>query len=221
MKKLISILIVLALLLTFPVAFADETNESLHDIQLEKTYMIDGYAELMPVEFKFVDYYAQFKKDADYSSQGSWSCHSPSVYFEADALKGYSSYYLEDASWIDSGTNADFAWLQMNITNLQKKSIDFMSSTGVKVIYGDAYEFDGWIRQANMDYNSQTYRYQSETVGGTFCVLDPANAEPVDMMYTGTYIFGCTLPTAVISGSESLRMVITLDGNEMTYNIRK
>lgn len=40
-------------------------------------------------------------------------------------------------------------------------------------------------------------------------------------MYTGHYAFGCTLPNAVVNSKKPLRMVITIDGNELTYNIRK
>ena len=60
-----------------------------------------------------------------------------------------------------------------------------------------------------------------ETYGSFIrAALDPADEQPIDMVYTGHYVFGCTLPTAVVNGSEPLSMVIDLGGNELTYNIR-
>ena len=52
-------------------------------------------------------------------------------------------------------------------------------------------------------------------------VIDPADNFEIDPMYSGHYVFGCTLPNAVVNSEKPLRMVITIDGNELTYNIRK
>ena len=41
------------------------------------------------------------------------------------------------------------------------------------------------------------------------------------MMYTGIFVFGCTLPNSVVESKAPLRIEINLGGNELTYNIRK
>ena len=235
MKKLISLIIVLTMLLAFPTAFADDLGVqiiggdmaeaepmSLEDIQLGKTYTIDGYAKLTPVEFKFIDCFAQFNKDADYKAANDSYKNKGHVYYQEKALNGDWAYFYINAGWNDSGLNADFVWLQIDVTNLQKTSVDFMNNASVKVIYGDDYEFAGWVRQGNMDYSTQVYRYGWDGTWGTFCVLDPANAEPIDMMYTGTYVFGCTLPNSVVEDIKTpLQMIVNIGENEMIYNIRK
>ena len=38
---------------------------SLDDLQLGQSYSLDGYARVKPVEFKVIDYFGQFAKDAD------------------------------------------------------------------------------------------------------------------------------------------------------------
>ena len=43
----------------------------------------------------------------------------------------------------------------------------------------------------------------------------------IEPMYPKRYAFGCTLPNAVVSSKKPLRMEITIDGNEITYNIRR
>ena len=53
-------------------------------------------------------------------------------------------------------------------------------------------------------------------------VYHPDNAPVVGYMETGNYVLGCTLPNYVVDDAKSpLSMVITIDGNEITYNIRK
>ena len=37
----------------------------------------------------------------------------------------------------------------------------------------------------------------------------------------GHYAFGCTLPNSVVKSKKPLSMVININGNEITYNIRK
>lgn len=234
MKKIFTMLLVLSMLLGCSVAMAEDlgvqviggpdsasTPMSLDDMQLGKSYTIDGYAKITPVDALFVDYFAQFAKDADYRDV-NYDYRGDNVYYQEEALKGNGAYYYKQAGWMDSGLNADFFWLQIDITNAQKKSVKFMSSASVKIVYDEEYEFNGWVRQANFDYNTAVYRYNASTKGAPFAVLDPGNEESIDMMYTGTFIFGCTLPNSVVEDTKTpLKMVITIDGNELTYNIRK
>lgn len=100
-----------------------------------------------------------------------------------------------------------------------------MEDAKVQVFYQDDYEFGGWIRQINYDYLQRGIaisRHGSDASHPNVVVLHPQNVESIGMLYTGTYIFGATLPASVIYDKKSpLRIVITIDGNELTYNIRK
>ena len=194
---------------------------SLDDMQVGNEYTIDGYAKVAPKEFLIVDYFAQFNKDADYAAAGN-SYNKDNVYYQEQALKGNWADYYKQAGWMDSGLNADFAWLQLNVTNLQKKRVSFMDEMTVKLVYADEYEFAGWIRQANFDYNTAVYRWNAQMTGAPFAVLDPNNEEAVDMLYTGTFIIGCTIPNSVVEDKKSpLRIEIKMGENDLTYHIRK
>ena len=196
----------------------------LDDMQLGQTYEIDGYARIMPVSFEYKDIFPQYsagnagnneyRNRRDHENVTGKVCYSNSYYVP---------YYYE-IYWQNSGTNADFAWLLMDVTNMQKEPTSFMQETSVKVVFDEEYEYAGWVRQFNYDYDSTREIEGEEGVEtyGSFirAALDPADEQPIDMVYTGHYVFGCTLPTAVVNGSEPLSMVIDLGGNELTYNIR-
>lgn len=237
MKKILSMVLVLLMLLNASAAVAsaedlgvqviggNDTNTvamSLDDMQLGTTYTIDGYAKVLPVECLVVDYFGQFNKDADYTSVDDSYGQTSHVYYQEKALNGnWANYYMQ-AAWQDSGLNADFLWLKMDVTNLQTKAVPFMEDISVKVVYADEYEFAGWVRQINYDYNTNCYRYGSSTNGGGTVALNPGNEEAINMLYTGTYVFGCTLPNSVIEDKGSaLRVEIKLGENDLTYNVRK
>jgi len=243
MKKLFALVIMAAMLCSMALASAEDLGvqviggpdtaamtASLDDMQLDNSYTIDGYARIKPVEFQFVDFFAQFNKDANYSNvSGNRGNVDDKLVFVDHLNKDY--YYnwrWWEAHWNDSGVNADFAWLMLDVTNLQKKGYDFTGNVTVKAVYQDDYEFSGWVRQVNYDYinygsqGRDVCRYGWEQRCPNVVVLDPANVETIDMLYTGTYAFGVTLPNSVVEDTKSpLALVITLDGNELTYNIRK
>jgi len=232
MKKFLALLMVLALTMGSAMAMDLEIQMiggpeaamvpvSLDDMQVGTTYTIDGYAKVTPKDFRFVDYFAQFNQDADYKSTGRpYNPDGSFVGYEGkkgDYIRGYNQ-----ASWMDSGLNADFMWLQLDVTNAQKTGVNFMEEIAVKVVYADEYEFAGWVRQANFDYNTSVMRNHWEDNGGPFAVIHPENEETVNMMYTGTFIIGCTLPNSVVEDKQSpLRIEITMGDNDLTYNIRK
>lgn len=193
-------------------------TQSLDDIQVGTTYTLDGFAKVTPVEYLVVDYFAQFNKDADYTNipHGYGASH---VYFESP-IHTYDDY-CKDASWQDSGMNAEFIWLKLDITNLQKEPISFMKNIEVKVTYDGEYEFAGWVRQINYDYNIICYRYGSTTKGGATIVMNPANEEAINPMYTGTYVIGCTLPNSVFEDKAPLNIEIDIAGNQLTYQVKK
>ena len=185
---------------------------SLDDMKLEQTYTIDGYARIKPTVWNFTDFFYQYAKDhaGDNTNRegkagvNPWSYNAPSA------------QYYKHINIMKSGANAEFAWLEMEVTNLGKEGMDFTQQATVKVVFDEEYEFAGWVRMENYDYDTHD--------GNKFLVrsvLDPANSEMTEMMYTCHMVFGCTLPNAVVEGKEPLQMIITLGGNELTYNIRK
>lgn len=239
MKKLLAALLLAAMLLT-SAAFAEdlgvqiigEENKAsdelmLDDMKLGQSYRIDGYAIVEPLAFDYYDCFAQYELDfpGDNSHGNDHSGDSAVVYWDSG------SWYYPHACWNDSSTNADFAWLTIDLTNLRKSDVKFMEEITVKVIYDDEYEYAGWVRQFNHNYFTPVYRKahegkyyvveSDEKFEYTDFALDPANEEAVGQMYTGSYVFGCTLPNAVVNGKEPLRMEIKLGNSELTYNIRK
>lgn len=203
---------------------------SLDDIQMEETYDIPGYMMLQPLSYNVRDHFVQYAAEhAGDNETGSWShCGGEDgLGYVEERLWSYwdgYDYYYGSIGWQRSGTDADFAWLLMDVTNLMKDPLLIGENTEVKVIYNDEYEFAGWVRQ--FDYNYDVWRADNYSDGydeGNFvrAALDPSDEQPISMLYTGHYVFGCTLPNAVIEGEEPLRMVITIGGNEITYHIRK
>ncbi len=153
----------------------------LDDLRIGEEVEIDGWGILTLKSFDFIDYFYRLP--------------------------------LPDAFWrysesIDSGTDADFAFLRMDIVNTTMSSRNYLKDYSVKVIYDNTYEFSGWANQ--YDYNQSSDKVINSDINFA-----------IKSMYDGHYVFGCTLPNRVITDSKPLRMEITIDGNEMTYHIRK
>ena len=235
MKKIVAALVALMLLAgcfgsiaegndlginLIPNGEVEEEVVSLDDLKLEESYKINGYAIVKPLGFYYIDYFAQFNKgkNGDVSADTS-SANSDRVFTATDSWNG--------------GETAEYAIFKVDIVNLGKADIGFMAEAEVKVVYADEYEFKGWVRQINYDYVKRVY---ARITGGkhdghspvddsghyfTALMLEPTAEEPVGVMYTGHYVFGCTLPNEAITSAEPLKIVITLGENEMTYNIRK
>lgn len=190
---------------------------TLDDVQLEQVYEIGGYARIAPRSFAFVDlfpYYAEGKVGDNHATEeGKGVLYS---------IEWYSSIYYNSIFGAESGNNAEYAWFLVDLTNMQKVPVKFMEEVAVKVIYDDEYEYQGWVRQFNYDYDT-TRVVEGDTGYGTFirAAINPVDEEPIDIVYTGHYVFGCTLPNAVVEDKAPLRMVIMLGDNELTYHIRK
>lgn len=239
MKKLLVILMALAL--TLPCALAEDLGvqmigpdmepaaTSLEDVQLGQTYTIEGYATITPKEYMVTDYFAQFKKDADYTATwryGDINDAQVCVYAKPD--RWWNDLRWTDAYWNDSGLNGQFLWFMVDITNLQMKDESFLENASVKAYYQEEYELTGWVRQVNYDYlrpenvEQVVTRYNFDTPTPNVVVLDPDNAEPISMLYTGTYVFGVTVPNTVVDDAKaSLRLEITLGDSLIIYNIHK
>ena len=110
-------------------------------------------------------------------------------------------------SRFQSGSDAQYACLVTDITNTQFESRNFLTDCTVKVIFDDMYEYAGWF-----------YQYQKDS---TKVLYDSNDFFSIDPLFAGHYVFGATLPNLVVESDKSLAMVIIIDGNEITYNIRK
>lgn len=205
MKKILSILLALLMLLSASAALAEnmgiqmiggpdmETEPvSLDDVKLNVDIEIEGYGILTPTSFEYSDtlrYYKKGEHNTDYHQE---------------------CYY-------SSGIEADYALFRMDITNTQINAADFTKSATVVVWYDDVYQYAGWVYQ----YNYNNVDNHGDRGGGDVRVINTEDNFVIDPMYEGHYLFGCTLPNAVVNGKKPLRIVITLDDNEITYNIRK
>lgn len=216
MKKILSMLLVLMMLLTASAALADgmgvqviggpetETEPvSLDDIKLSVAVDIPDYAILTPTAFEFADHlghYIQGRSKTDFYAKGD-------------------QYYY-------SGNEADYAILRFDITNTSMSAVNFLEACEVKVVFDDKYEYAGWFYQSNFDngtndYSLDNYWYGEQNKQNKLWAIHETDVFAINPMYTGHYIFGCTLPNVVVESKLPLRMEIKLGGNEITYNIRK
>lgn len=194
------------------------------NVTFGKTYKIKGYASVILLGFKFVNMYAQWEdgKASPIKKGGDLYDNSDAIFAEKQRagkvwLDSYSNCFLKT-----SGNEAEFAWLKIDIVNLQKLEANFIKDITIKVIYDDEYEYDGWVRQFNYDYSkSEIYRYKETTLIGWPVCLSPVDEMPIKPMYKGHYVLGCTLPNFVVEDKNSpLRMIINIGDNKLTYNIR-
>ena len=215
MKKILSMLLVLMMLLTASAALADgmgvqviggpetETEPvSLDDVIIGTGVEIPGYGIITPTDFRFKDILTQYQ-----------------------AGRGSDNPYYYGSNF-ESGEEAEYAVLSMDILNTTTKTHQYIGNCSVIVVYDDTYEYGGWCYQRNYNNKTNNNIYSGgvkEDCGkqNTNWVIDPADNFEIDPMYAGHYVFGCTLPNAVVNSKKPLRLVITIDGNELTYNIRK
>lgn len=174
---------------------------SLDDLQLNVEVPIEGYGVLKVTSFEFFDWLG--------------------YYVEGQTGVGDKRRYT-------TGTEADFGMLRMDIINRMTEPKNFIENVKVRVIFEDYYEFEGWCYQFNYDndygdYYSSWYfdrNVDANKQNKKWAISKKDNFE-IKPMYTGHYVFGCTLPNAIIDSKSPLRMEITMDGNVITYNIRK
>lgn len=212
MKRILSMLLVLSMLLGCAAAAemgvqviggigVDTEPVSLDDIKLNAAVSIDGYAEILLTEFSYKDilgFYKQGKNEMD----------------------PYSDWYYA------SGEDAEFAVLRADLTNLATMDKQFLENCEVRVVFDNTYEYGGWCYQYNYDNKTDSWMVNDpygslRGIQNKECVIHKDDVFAIGPMYTGHYAFGCTLPNAVVNSKKPLRMVITIDGNELTYNIRK
>lgn len=211
MRKLFVTVLITAVIVVAGCACADDESSKMtfDDVTFGKAYKIKGYASITLLGFKFVDAYAQWWENENIHEK----------------MAKDKNWWVDRARKLKiSGNEADFAWLKADIRNLGKMDAKFLADITVKIIYDDDYEYDGWVRQFNYDYSKAEVRTDNKDIGviGWPTCLSPKDEMSVGPMYTGHYAFGCTLPNFVVEDKESpLRMVITIGGHKLTYNIRK
>lgn len=130
MKKILSILLILSMLLAAAAAFAEDTGiqviggpsaestpVSLDDMKIGKTAKIDGFGDvtILSAEWRDEIYYARYE------------------------------------IW-DSGAEAEYLYLKLRILNTQKSARDYAQEIhDIVCDFGDGYQFGGWFRQRKDD----------------------------------------------------------------------
>ena len=134
---------------------------------------------------------------------------------EREVYDSYGDYY-------QSQVEAEFALVYISILNLKNTPVNFQDTCEVKVVYNDEYEFKGWCYQRNYD----NAVYDDAPVPGDKgnqnqnWVINEADNFPIQPLFAGHYILGCTLPNAVVEGKEPLQLIAKIRGEEIVYNIR-
>lgn len=242
MKKFLLFMVILAMLAPLAALAEEPALEeevdigSLRDLKIGQLYEIEGYAQIMPMDFNFYDHYAEFVENANYVhkyKRDKNSSVATGIYAHPPIHEGYGYYarrgWMEtDAQWIDSGFHAQFAWLQLDIISLQMQPVDYLQNVTVEIVYDNEFRIEGTARQINYEYIVRAYedysiwRHDNSEPRPNLVTLNPANPELIDFLYTGTYAFYVTVPTRAIEDESSpLRMEITIGGHELTYIIRK
>ena len=166
---------------------------SLDDVKLNTPAQAEGQFTFKATSFEYVDYLLYYKEGA----------HNTDYHYDGEAQ-------------YTSGADAEYAILRADVMNEKFSDIDFIKDCTVVVYFDDTYQYAGWVYQYN--YNNGDGNNRG---GGNVRVVNPKDNFAIGPMYEGHYAFGCTLPNAVVSSKKPLRMVITIDGNEITYHIRK
>ena len=175
---------------------------TLDDIQIGAAIEVDDNCIFTPTSYMVADSLNTYKEGSTNATNSGYGRH------------GWTSYI--------SGNEAEFALLRMDILNLQLAPVNFLEQAEVKVVYDDTYEFAGWCYQYNYDNTYDDTIYDSEEIqdANTQFVIHHDDEFAISPMYTGHYVFGCTLPNSVIESDLPMRMEIKVAGNELTYNIR-
>ena len=227
MKRILSMFLILSMLLGCSVVVAEDLgvqvigeenptgSVSLDDLKLNATAEIPGYADVTITSFEYVDQFLSIIKGLDCSKYKNTIWYTTKEGSYVNETKSYHNIECDGKWWSenqvvlnDSKTQADFAMLRMDILNKSGMPTDFIGKVEVIVVFDDNTKFNGWVRQYDYDIDSAF-------------PLNPADNFSIDPYYVGHYVFGCTLPNAVVNSKDPLRMEIKLDENELTYYIRK
>lgn len=209
MKKLLMVMLVLAMVVGSSAALAENMGVqviggseiesdpvSLTDIKIGAEAEIDGWGMITLTDGKYIDSLNQYKQGKT-TVAGNW------VRF-------------------NSGEEADYFIIQADILNTTKTEKDYLSDVEVKAVFDDDIEYAGWFYQYNWDNETKDTEWNElNGIQNKEFVIDKADQFSIGPYYAGHYCFGCTLPNAVVNSKKPLRIEISIDGNEITYNIRK
>ena len=120
--------------------------------------------------------------------------------------KGYSG--SGDKYVYKSGADAEYLLLQIGIVNTGMEPRRYLPGVAVKAVSAGRYEFEGWAHQYDWNKSKDS-------------VLPEALNFEIGMMYEGHYVFGCTLPNAVVNGDTPLRIELTIGGHRFVYQVRR
>lgn len=169
---------------------------SLDDFKLNADVKIDGYGVLCGTSFEVADKLGYYRQ-------------------------GRTELYYGDNLYYKTGREAEFVILRMDILNTTTNDKDYLGNCEVTVVCDDTYTYAGWCYQSNFDNKTNSYSEPDDKNQNTRWAINKADNFAIKPMYEGHYIFGCTLPNAIINSKLPLRMEIKIDDNEIVYHIRK
>lgn len=142
MKKFLSMLLILSMLLAAAAAFAEDTGiqviggpsteestpVSLDDMKIGKTVKIDGFGDVTILSVEWRDYISK-------SGGGYW----------------------------DSGAEAEYLYIKLRILNTQKSARDYAQEFhDIVCDFGDGFQFGGWYRQRKSDTDDGLLYYDAK-----------------------------------------------------------
>ena len=202
MKKILSMLLILSMLMGCSVAVAEDTGiqviggpeEATETVNLDDwkegdVAEISGFGNIQLVSFSFVD----------------------SIPYEVYINSSWNSDGATKESF-NSGSTADYLRIRIYILNTQKNAFDFYKVFGDEIIctFGDDYKFGGWARQ-------------ERKVGDRFWVMyqNKDTSYAIGSLYDGYFDVVVTLPNYVVNSKEPLSVTFSIGDNEFTVNVRK
>lgn len=198
MKRVILILCLLFVAAMF--VFADDaavipevdiTPASMDNMKIGETITVDGLGRLTFAFADYVDYIHSYKKDKTHISRYDNDC-------------------------LSSGSDAEYYVIYADIINTSLDKKNYLSDYSVTATYDDVYQFTGWAHQ--LDWNN-TYQHFDDGYSRVAYIHDDNQFE-IEPMYAGHYVFGVALPNAVVDGEEPLSIMIRIEDDCFTYNIR-
>ena len=215
MKKIILVLVLLTVTLFYAMAggvpeppnpaiaesdiefifdYDNQLPVSLDNMKIGESVTIDGFAQIVLTDVTTIDYIRNY--NSGITSISGWN----------------------NTTRTDSGPEADFCILKMDLLNLNTVPVNFIENSSVVAVYDEQYQYGGWVQQYNWD-NTADGSLGEDVSKNVF--IDPSDQFEISPMYTGHYVFGVTLPNAVLSSDAPLRIHITINNEELTYIVRR
>lgn len=199
-KSLLFSLLIIALICTSESTLADGTGIllisrpeeeidtiNMDDMKIGNTAHIPGYGNITLLSSDFMDFIPTEPTSHGFYNDG----------------RGYEN--------LESGSQAEYLSLRLNILNTQKKPYNFAEDfCDVLCVFGDDYQFGGWSRQERKVDDKYWTMYP-----------DSDQSDVIDPLYEGIYDIVITLPNYVVESKEPLSVTFSIGKNEFTCNIRE